>query len=226
MPDEHIIENTEAYLNVVRPLQGYKKKAAEYGPHSRVVHILRSCFIHFISFLFLLGEFIFRASLSAEGCSERFGLHLPTLGMTEGEATQWFEDDRKQREETVMKREVTAHVQTMRPLLKRELRWHMTSEELDKMAATEREERIKQEERIMNFTDKQRRKYNEEMKERKREEEEATARYEAKLAHEYRKLRLQRLSPEVRDQIDLEERVRDPIHIWVLACFKLEIRFT
>ena len=139
--------------------------------------------------------------------------------MTESEATQWFEDDRKQREEAVMKREVTAHVQTMRPLLKRELRWHMTSEELDKMAATEREERIKQEERIMNFTDKQRRKYNEEMKERKREEEEATARYEAKLAHEYRKLRLQRLSPEVRDQIDLEERVRDPIHIWVLACF-------
>ena len=34
MPDEHIIENTEAYLNVVRPLQGYKKKAAEYGAHS------------------------------------------------------------------------------------------------------------------------------------------------------------------------------------------------
>ena len=161
----------------------------------------------------LAGSFIHKASLSAEGCSEFFKLHVPTLGMSKSEVEEWVETDRREQQEQAVQTHtsVTAHV--TRPLLTRELLWHMSQDEFDRLQAQDRERRIKEAKRVMGFGDKQRRKYNEELKARRQEEREQEAIYEEMLAKEYRKQRLSRLSDEVRQQLDLDTEVRDRVHI-------------
>lgn len=160
-----------------------------------------------------LGNFIHGAELSVAGCSERFLVHVPTLGMTSAEVEEWAESYKHEREKSEEEMKALAGTTTTRPLLKRELLWHMSQEEFDRLESQDRQRLVAEEKRLISLGDKTRRKYKEQERLTRQEEKEQEVIYEQRLANEYRKQRLTRLSDEVRREIDLDTQFRDRVHV-------------
>ena len=98
-------------------------------------------------------------------------------------------------------------------MLRHERHWGLTEEEIAAREASEDEERYKQQLREINMGEKQRKNFYTQSKENKLLEAIEADKYEQMLASVYRRKRLERLSPEVRDKIDLERQFRERIHI-------------
>lgn len=126
---------------------------------------------------------------------------------------EWLEQDRAQRRRRQQLQALDTGPRVTRPLLRHERHWGLTEEEIAAQEASEDEERYKQQLREINMGEKQRKNFYTQSKENKLLEAIEADKYEQMLASVYRRKRLERLSPEVRDKIDLERQFRERIHI-------------
>lgn len=150
--------------------------------------------------------------LSVQGCSDKFLLDVDTSHLPADGIDEWR---RSQQQKRAHLRQETASKgpKVTRPLLREERHWGMSEEEIAAEEASDWQRTVAEQTRIINFTDKQRKDHHKayvDAREKRREEEE---RYERRLAEVYRQKRMQRLSKEVREKLDLERQFRERIHI-------------
>ena len=151
--------------------------------------------------------------MSVQHCGEKFLFHVQTAHLNESGMREWLEQDRAQRRRRQQLQALDTGPRVTRPLLRHERHWGLTEEEIAAREASEDEERYKQQLREINMGEKQRKNFYTQSKENKLLEAIEADKYEQMLASVYRRKRLERLSPEVRDKIDLERQFRERIHI-------------
>ena len=100
-----------------------------------------------------------------------------------------------------------------RRLLREEACWGLSEEEAAARQEAEDEERMTLQLKKINMGEKQRKKHYQALKDTAKLEQEEAEKYEQTLAAVYRQKRLQRLSPQLRQKIDLESQLRERIHI-------------